>query len=85
MERIICTPETDRFAEEEAAGLRDITELYTLARELEEKKNEAINVLSYLSHYLAQGLGEEETTANQYKERILEGINQLLADASTLS
>jgi hypothetical protein len=71
------TPEVDCFAEEEAAGLKDITELYPLARKIEQEKNEARSALEYLSFYLGQGLGDEQTTINQYTQRIIEGINYI--------
>ena len=51
----------------------------TILKELEREKNEMKGTLEYLSFYLGQGLGDEQTTAEQYKQRILEGINHLLS------
>jgi hypothetical protein len=42
------------------------------------QRDEAVGVLSYLSHYLSCGLGDENTTAKEYRARIQEGINALL-------
>jgi hypothetical protein len=42
------------------------------------QRDEAVGVLSYLSHYLSCGLGDENTTAKEYGARIQEGINALL-------
>ena len=42
------------------------------------QRDEAIDVLSNLSHYLSCGLGDENTTAKEYGARIREGINALL-------
>ena len=42
------------------------------------QRDEAMDVLSNLSHYLSCGLGDENTTAKEYGARIREGINALL-------
>ena len=42
------------------------------------QRDEAMDVLSNLSHYLSCGLGDETTTAKEYGARIREGINALL-------
>jgi hypothetical protein len=42
------------------------------------QRDDAIDVLSNLSHYLSCGLGDENTTAKEYGARIREGINALL-------
>ena len=42
------------------------------------QRDEAMDVLSNLSHYLSCGLGDENTTAMEYGARIREGINALL-------
>lgn len=44
---------------------------------LKEQRNELRDVLEELSLYLSVGMGDETTTAKQYKERILEGIKML--------
>ena len=52
-------------------------EAVKLARTLKQERNEAMDVLSNLSHYLSCGLGDENTTAQEYGARIREGINAL--------
>jgi hypothetical protein len=42
------------------------------------QRDEAMDILSNLSHYLSCGLGDENTTAKEYGARIREGINALL-------
>ena len=42
------------------------------------QRDEAMDVLSNLSHYLSCGLGDENTTAKEYGAIIREGINALL-------
>ena len=42
------------------------------------QRDEAMDILSNLSHYLSCGLGDETTTAEEYGARIREGINALL-------
>lgn len=44
---------------------------------LEQERDELRDVLEELSLYLSVGMGDETTTAKQYKERILEGIKML--------
>lgn len=50
---------------------------YETALRLERQRDEAMDVLSNLSHYLSCGLGDEKTTAQEYGARIREGINAL--------
>jgi len=42
------------------------------------QRDEVMDILSNLSHYLSCGLGDETTTAEEYGARIREGINALL-------
>jgi hypothetical protein len=44
---------------------------------LERERDETMDVLSNLSHYLGCGLGDGKTTAQEYGARIREGINAL--------
>jgi len=44
---------------------------------IEQERDELRDVLEQLSLYLSVGMGDETTTAKQYKERILEGIKML--------
>ena len=45
------------------------------------QKEAAMDVLEEISFYLSSGLGDENTTAQQYKERILDGIKHLAGHA----
>lgn len=56
---------------------RAVKDLTHEIRSLKEQRNELRDVLEELSLYLSVGMGDETTTAKQYKERILEGIKML--------
>lgn len=45
------------------------------------QRDAAIDVLEEISLYLSSGIGDENTTAQQYKERILDGIKHLAGHA----
>ena len=45
--------------------------------EVERERDEAREALSEIALYLSVGMGDETTTAQQYKQRILEGIKML--------
>lgn len=45
------------------------------------QRDEAMDVLEQISLYLSSGIGDENTTAQQYKERILDGIKHLAGHA----
>lgn len=88
------TPETD--ANEEAIKYREtygcecslhepIIIWPEFARRLERERDEAMDVLSYLSHYLSCGIGDENTTPQQYKERILDGIKFLIEQSKQIN
>lgn len=49
------------------------------------ERDEAMDVLSYLSHYLSCGIGDENTTPQQYKERILDGIKFLMEHSKQIT
>jgi hypothetical protein len=72
------TPETDKF---KIKFKTPCGEKYWVPVEhserLERERDEARDVLSEIALYLSVGMGDETTTAKQYKERILEGIKIL--------
>ena len=45
------------------------------------QRDAAMDVLEEISLYLSSGIGDENTTAQQYKERILDGIKHLAGHA----
>jgi hypothetical protein len=45
------------------------------------QRDAAMGVLEEISLYLSSGIGDENTTAQQYKERILDGIKHLAGHA----
>ena len=45
------------------------------------QRDAAMDVLEQISLYLSSGIGDENTTAQQYKERILDGIKHLAGHA----
>ena len=45
------------------------------------QRDAAMDVLEEISFYLSSGIGDENTTAQQYKERILDGIKHLAGHA----
>lgn len=45
------------------------------------ERDEARDVLEEISLYLSSGMGDENTTAQQYKERILDGVKHLAGHA----
>jgi hypothetical protein len=45
------------------------------------QRDEAMDVLEQISLYLSSGMGDDSTTAQQYKERILDGIKHLAGHA----
>ena len=45
--------------------------------QVERERDEARDALSEIAFYLSVGLGDETTTPQQYKERILDGIKML--------
>lgn len=45
------------------------------------QREAAMDVLEEISLYLSSGIGDENTTAQQYKERILDGIKHLAGHA----
>ena len=70
------TPETDAFAGQMSEEFVDPA-WHEFSRQLERERNEAMDVLSNLSHYLSCGLGDENTTPQDYGARIRGGINAL--------
>ena len=72
------TPETDQF---KIKLKTTCGEKYWVPVEhserLERERNEARDVLSEIALYFSVGMGDETTTAKQYYERILEGIEML--------
>lgn len=70
------TPETDALDSKWDSYSRPF-EAIDLARKLEQERDEAMDVLSNLSHYLSCGLGDENTTPQDYGARIRGGINAL--------
>ena len=54
-------------------AVEDMLDIHKICKERDELRD----VLEELSLYLSVGMGDETTTAKQYKERILEGIKML--------
>jgi uncharacterized coiled-coil DUF342 family protein len=71
-------PETARKLERELTAMTEQRDrLRKRIAELEEDWNEARDALSKISLYLSVGMGDNSTTAHQYYERIIEGIQML--------
>lgn len=71
------TPETDALIlSKEGFGATNY-EWREHSRRLERERDEARGALSEIALYLSVGMGDETTTAQQYKQRILEGIKML--------
>jgi len=68
----------DRFL---AEYYRDTVNFHKQIQKLEAEKEEYRSALEVLSLYVSSGMGDENTSAKQYVERIKEGINQLIADS----
>ena len=79
------TPETDATSYSDGVEMltvqsdpfalyQKLCEATALIELLERERNEAMDVLSNLSHYLSCGLGDETTTAKEYGARIREGM-----------
>lgn len=75
------TPETDALCRAHQDDSFDDWEKYrktlVFARKLERERDEAREALSSISLYLSVGMGDETTTAQQYEQRILDGIKML--------
>jgi hypothetical protein len=51
--------------------------LFEKIHKIEKERNEYRDVLSYIAFQLSVGLGDENTTAEQYKKKIDEGLKNL--------
>ena len=56
---------------------KELVEAQCKILDMQMGRDDAMDVLSNLSHYLGCGLGDEKTTAQEYGARIREGINAL--------
>lgn len=62
-----------------AEWYKESESLHNEVHQLKEENEELRATLAALSLYVSAGMGDENTTAQQYLERIKEGIDQLAA------
>lgn len=60
------------------------TEQFIAAGKAARERDEAREALSQIAFYLSVGMGDETTTAQQYQQRILEGIKFLMEPIAEL-
>ena len=71
-----------RKLERERDEAREILQaVIKTGKRLESERDDARDVLDEISLYLSSGMGDENTTAQQYKERILDGVKHLAGHA----
>jgi len=70
--------ERDELQEKyDTLAVENMLEVNTICKQ----RDEAMDVLEEISLYLSSGIGDENTTAQQYKERIFDGIKHLAGHA----